>query len=104
MANRFEPSPFAGSALGPLPISSRAADWDSIDRKLAARWSTEHDGDIPGVLNAWRLAEHALAMAIESGSAHAELEAHVAALRAEYHRLFRAATGEASSVAPGRAS
>jgi hypothetical protein len=79
-------------------------DWVSIDRKLAAPWSKERDGNIPVVLAAWRAAEEALAMGPESGPAHAELESYVAALRAEYQRLFRTATGDAYGVERARAS
>ena len=75
-----------------LPESSSAyLDWLAVDRKLAPSSSGRGNGDIPAVLNAWRLAERSLALHLEAGPEQDELQKQVNVLRAEYQRMFKAA-------------
>ena len=96
-----------GSALrnwrGQLPDSSgEHLEWVAVDRKLAPGWSSQRDGDIPAVLEAWRMAERSLALQLEAGPEREELTAQVNVLRAEYQRLFKAAIKTPRPVGPKR--
>jgi hypothetical protein len=101
MPKPSQASSFPDNGLGLSDSSGVLADWRTLERKMAHVWRARQDGDVRAVLASWRAAERA-SNEQRNGPEAQTFRKRAAALRAEYHRLFAAATGASPKGRPTR--